>query len=80
MKGKVNFTLDLSLLSKILPIIKGENEVFDEVGAVTIKTEDYGVNIFADGSFFIRVNDKKYPYFKISKNSLIIIAVAPQTS
>jgi len=73
LKGKVNFTLDLSLLRKILPIIKGENEVFDEVGAVTIKTEDYGVNIFADGSFFIRTNDKNFPYEKLLQKTIGII-------
>ncbi len=80
LKGKFNFTLDLSQLRKILTIIKGENEIFDEVGAVTIKTEEYGINIFADGSFFIRVNEKKYPYEKLMQKTIGIIVKSQRCS
>ena len=80
LKGKVNFALDLSLLRKILPIIKGEIEVYDKVGSVTIKTEDYGINIFADGSFFIRVNEKNYPYEKLMQKTIGIIVKSQRCS
>ena len=73
LKGRVNTALDLYHLSKFLPIIKGDKELFNEIGVLAIQSNDFNINIFSDGSFFIRVKDKNYKIKKLLRSITGII-------
>ncbi len=73
LKGKVNIALDLNLIQSISPIIKGTTENFPDLGVLTINHDDYKINIFTDGSFYIRVTDKTYNFSSLLKNIIGII-------
>lgn len=74
LKGKFNTALDLDLITPIVNIISGESELYDDMGVLTIKNDTYLINIFTDGSFYIRVKSKDYKYDNLVKKIVGIVA------
>ena len=72
-KGRVSIAVDLDLVNKIIGIIDGNSEFHDDLGVITIKNKKYKINIFSDGSFFIRVKDKFFKMDKLVKKVVGII-------
>jgi phosphoadenosine phosphosulfate reductase len=65
LKGRVNCVIDIDLIRPLLPIIKGESEIHEDMGVISIKHEDYLINLFTDGSFYIRLKEQNYDYDKV---------------
>lgn len=72
-KGKVNSILDIELINKIISIIPGEIELFEDLGVITIKNPEYLVNINADGTFYLQMWDPNYHYKKLLNDTIGII-------
>ncbi|MHA1728016.1 MAG: phosphoadenosine phosphosulfate reductase domain-containing protein [Promethearchaeota archaeon] len=73
LKGKVNTALDLNLIASISPIINGKKEILEDSGVFTVESKDYEVNIFANGTFYIHVNEENYKFDKLKQKVIGII-------
>jgi phosphoadenosine phosphosulfate reductase len=72
-KGKFNAALDLSLILHQKAIIKGNFELLDDIGVLTMKGDKVSINVFSDGSFYIRFPDKKTDIIRIIHKLIGII-------